>query len=161
MTFTSTGSRTITVSLSNEFAQVGSDDVDVNVVERPDDGPPVLSITSPSVLASFTTSQGAYVAYSVVDPSPLPPTSAEWSISYGTGGERLPITLATDPRPLPTRPSNQYFRPSNYVMPLCLHSTNPSLEPYILRLTYTNAEGRSATARVPIFLNADPSSCIN
>ena len=161
VTFTTTGPRTITVSLDNEFGQVGSDDVDVTVVERPDDGPPALSITSPSLLESFTASQRAYVAYSVVDPSPLPPTSIEWSISYGLAGDRLPITLITDPRPRPSRPSNQYFRPSDYVMPLCFHSTNPNLEPYVVRLTYTNAEGSSATARVPIFLNADPNLCIN
>lgn len=159
--FATTGPRTITVSLTNQFGQTGSDDVDITVVDPPDDGPPVVNITSPEIQAVFTSGQRAYVAYSVVDPSPEPPSSVAWSISYGQGGTQIPITLLTDPRPLPSRPSNRYFRPSDYVTPLCFHNTNPNLQPYVLRMTYTNAEGRSAISRVPIYLNADVSVCIN
>jgi hypothetical protein len=161
VSFATTGPRTITVSLTNQYGQTGSDKVDITVVEPPDDGPPVVNITSPEIQAVFTSGQRAYVAYSVVDPSPEPPTSVEWSISYGQGGTQIPITLITDPRPTPFRPSNRYFRPSDYVTPLCFHNTNPSLQPYVLRMVYTNSEGRSATARVPIYLNQKPDTCIN
>lgn len=159
--FATTGPRTITVSLTNQFGQTGSASVNLTVVEPPDDGPPVVNITSPEIQAAFTSGQRAYVAYSVVDPSPNPPTSVEWTISYGTGGNRIPITLKRDLRQIPGRPSRDYFVPSEYVTPICFHSTNPNLQPYIVRLSYTNADGRGATARVPIYLNADVSSCIN
>jgi hypothetical protein len=161
VSFATTGPRTITVSLSNQYGQTGSDKVDITVIEPPDGGPPLVNITSPEIQAVFASGQRAYVAYSVVDPSPEPPTSVEWSISYGQGGTQIPITLITDPRPAPFRPSNRYFRPSDYVTPLCFHNTNPSLEPYVLRMVYTNSEGKSATARVPIYLNADVGVCVN
>jgi len=161
VTFATTGPRTIAVSVTNPQGQTGTDAVDLDVVEPLADGPPVVSITSPTVLQAFTQAQRAYVAFSVVDPSPLPPISVEWTIGYGQGGDRLPITLITDPRPRPGSPSNQYFRPSDYVTPICFHSTNPSFEPYVLRVTYNNADGKAATARAPIFLNADVGICIN
>ena len=160
VSFATTGPRTVTVSLTNQYGQIGTDEVDLMVEQPPADGPPVVSITAPTAKQVFTVGQRAYVAFSVDDPSP-PATSIEWKISYGSMGDQLPITLITDPSPPASAPSNRYFVPSQYVTPICFHDTNPNLDPYLVWLWYTNAQDKTTFARQIIYLNADVGMCIN
>ncbi|WP_157202570.1 C1 family peptidase [Calidithermus chliarophilus] len=147
-TFTTTGSRTITLTATDAYGAKGSATVALNVQPLPPSGPPVVEITEPDEDEQFDANANIALLYRVVaDPGGGPGSqyTAVWKIKYLNNEQTITPKTCTV-----TNLSYPCFKPSDYGF------NNNGVKITDLTLTVTDPEGLSGSDKVQIQIGFVP-----
>lgn len=146
--FTTTGPRTITLTTTDPYGAKGTDTVLINVSPKPNSGPPIVRITSPSPGASFDATNSILLSYSLSDPggSQNSRYTVIWKIQSASISQRTitPTTCTVLGVPFPC------FRPSDYGF------DNRGVKLAQLSLAVTDPENLTGTDQVSVSIGFVP-----
>jgi len=145
VTFTTIGSRTLTLSASSKVDAIGQAQVTINVINPPLSGPPVVSILSPKDNTYYAPNSSVFLFYSMTDPGGTTGSTYKvvWKIKVGNGAEQVITPLTTTILGIPV----DYFIPSDYV-PFQCGGTSATLTLYV-----TDPEGLTGSQTIKILVS--------
>ncbi len=150
ISFANNGSRTITLTATDNTNAKGTATVNINVVDPPPSGPPVIEITYPKTNINYDPKGKVRLSYSLTDPGGVPGSqyTVVWKVALGRTTKTItPLNFAINNQLI-----YKYFVPQDYFS----LSGCGDLHELKVSVTITDPEGLTDTDTVSITTFSPP-----